>query len=78
VNRGANWIVELDIETFYDRIDHDLLMRFVEKRICDRRMLKLLWQWLKAGWSTCPFTTVHGGLLGCAFELVHRFCSQQC
>jgi RNA-directed DNA polymerase len=49
VNRGANWIVELDIEAFYDRIDHDLLMRFVEKRICDRRMLKLLWQWLKAG-----------------------------
>jgi RNA-directed DNA polymerase len=49
VNRGANWIVELDIEAFYDRIDHDLLMRLVEKRICDRRMLKLLRQWLKAG-----------------------------
>ena len=49
VNRGANWIVELDIEAFYDRIDHDLLMKLVEKRICDRRVLKLLWQWLKAG-----------------------------
>jgi len=49
VNRGANWIVELDIEAFYDRIDHDLLMTLVEKRICDRRMLKLLWQWLQAG-----------------------------
>jgi RNA-directed DNA polymerase len=49
VNRGANWIVELDIEAFYDRIDHDLLMKLVEKRICDRRMLKLLRQWLKAG-----------------------------
>jgi group II intron reverse transcriptase/maturase len=49
VNRGANWIVELDIEAFYDRIDHELLMKLVEKRICDRRMLKLLWQWLKAG-----------------------------
>jgi RNA-directed DNA polymerase len=48
-NRGANWIVELDIEAFYDRIDHDLLMKLVEKRICDRRMLKLLRQWLKAG-----------------------------
>jgi group II intron reverse transcriptase/maturase len=49
VNRGANWIVEVDIEAYYDRIDHDLLMRLVEKRVCDRRMLKLLWQWLKAG-----------------------------
>jgi RNA-directed DNA polymerase len=34
VNSGANWIVELDIEAFYDRIDHDLLMKLVEKRIC--------------------------------------------
>ena len=49
VNRGANWIVELDIEAFYDRIDHELLMQLVEKRICDRRVLKLLRQWLKAG-----------------------------
>jgi RNA-directed DNA polymerase len=41
--------VELDIEAFYDRIDHELLMKLVGKRICDRRMLKLLRQWLKAG-----------------------------
>jgi group II intron reverse transcriptase/maturase len=49
VNGGANWIVELDIEAFYDRIDHDLLMKLVQKRICDRRMLKLLRQWVKVG-----------------------------
>jgi RNA-directed DNA polymerase len=49
VNRGANWIVELDIEAFYDRIDHELLMKLVERRIYDWRMLKLLRKWLKAG-----------------------------
>jgi RNA-directed DNA polymerase len=49
VNAGANWIVELDIEAFYDRIDHELLMKLVERRIYDWRMLKLLRKWLKAG-----------------------------
>ena len=48
VNRGANWIVELDIEAFYDRIDHELLMKLVERRVYDWRMLKLLRKWLKA------------------------------
>lgn len=49
VNAGASWIVELDIEAFYDRIDHDLLMKLVERRVYDWRMLKLLRKWLKAG-----------------------------
>jgi RNA-directed DNA polymerase len=48
VNRGANWIVELDIEAFYDRIDHELLMKLVERRVYDWRVLKLLRKWLKA------------------------------
>jgi RNA-directed DNA polymerase len=49
VNAGANWIVELDIEAFYERIDHELLMKLVERRVYDWRMLKLLLKWLKAG-----------------------------
>jgi group II intron reverse transcriptase/maturase len=49
VNAGADWIVELDIEAFYDRIDHELLMKLVERRVYDWQMLKLLRKWLKAG-----------------------------
>ena len=49
VNQGAHWIVELDIEAFYERIDHELLMKLVERRVYDWRMLKLLRKWLTAG-----------------------------
>jgi len=49
VNRGASWVVDADIEAFFDRIDHGKLMELVGKRISDRRMLKLLRQWLASG-----------------------------
>jgi len=49
VNRGGSWVVDADIEAFFDRIDHGVLMGLVEKRISDRRMLKLLRQILEAG-----------------------------
>ncbi len=49
VNRGQGWVVDADIEAFFDRIDHRVLMSLLEKRISDRRMLKLLRQMLQAG-----------------------------
>ena len=47
--KRIDWILDADIRSFFDTISHDWLVRFVEHRIGDRRIIRLLRKWLQAG-----------------------------
>lgn len=49
IAEGCDWVVDLDLEKFFDRVNHDILMGRVAKRISDKRVLKLLRAFLNAG-----------------------------
>jgi RNA-directed DNA polymerase len=49
IAEGYRWCVDLDLEKFFDRVSHDKLMARIETRVSDRRMLKLIRSFLKAG-----------------------------
>jgi len=46
---GYRWVVDLDLEKFFDRVNHNRLMAAVAKRVADKRMLKLIRAFLEAG-----------------------------
>jgi RNA-directed DNA polymerase len=48
-NRGADWVLDADVSDCFGSIDHDALVRLIERRVADRSMLKLLRAWLKVG-----------------------------
>jgi len=45
----VNWVLDADIRRFFDSVDHEWLLRMVSHRIADRRVVRLISQWLKAG-----------------------------
>jgi len=58
---GYGWVVDLDLEKFFDRVNHDKLMAKLARRISDKRMLKLIRAFLRAG-------VLEGGLVSAVDE----------
>jgi len=69
MRRKINWVLDADIRSFFDSLDHDWMMRFVEHRIGDRRVLRLIGKWLRAGvseqgqWSKTKVGTPQGSVI---------------
>jgi RNA-directed DNA polymerase len=49
--KRVNWILDADIRSFFDRMSFEWTVKFVEHRVADRRILRLIQKWLKAGVS---------------------------
>ena len=68
-SKRVNWILDADIEGFFDTIDHDWLLKFLEHRIGDPRLLRLIRKWLTAGvsedgkWSKTNVGTPQGAVI---------------
>ena len=67
--RRVNWVLDADIRGFFDNMSHEWTMKFIEHRVADRRMLRLIQKWLKAGvsedgqWSETELGTPQGAVV---------------
>lgn len=67
--RKVSWVLDADIKSFFDTINHTWLMKFLEHRIGDPRMLRLIRKWLRAGvsedgeWSKTEVGTPQGSVI---------------
>lgn len=67
MTKRVNWVLDADIRGFYDAIDHEWLVKFIEHRIADKRVVRLIRKWLKAGvledeeWRPSEVGTPQGG-----------------
>ena len=66
--KRVNWVLDADIRGFFDNLSHEWTMKFIEHRVADRRILRLIRKWLKAGvsedgqWSETKLGTPQGAV----------------
>ena len=67
--KRVNWVLDADIRGFFDQMSHEWTVKFVEHRVADRRILRLIQKWLKAGvseegqWSETKVGTPQGAVV---------------
>ncbi len=67
LTKKVNWVLDGDISSFFDGIDHEWLVKFIEHRIADQRVVRLIRKWLNAGvleegrWKSSEEGTPQGG-----------------
>jgi len=49
IKEGYDWVVDIDLEKFFDRVNHDILMDRITRRVTDKRVLRLIRRYLQAG-----------------------------
>ena len=49
IKRKVNWVLDLDIRTFFDTVEHEWLIRMMQHRVKDKRVLALVKRWIKVG-----------------------------
>jgi len=69
VKKKVNYVLDADIQSFFDNLDKGWMIRFIEHRVADRRILRLIQKWLKAGvmeegkWSDTETGTPQGSVI---------------
>jgi RNA-directed DNA polymerase len=76
-SKRVNWVLDADVEGFFDTIDHEWLIKFLEHRIADKRILRLVRKWLRAGisddgeWSETTVGTPQGAVISSLLSNVY-------
>src|ERR1700688_4617441 len=69
LRKRVNWILDADIRGFFDNMNHEWTMKFIKHRVADRRILRLIQKWLRAGvsedgqWSETKIGTPQGAVV---------------